>query len=89
MFARDLRFCSNLRSHEGDPLPFELKTAVTEILWAGLAMMLIFEGLLPLLVPQAWRETMTRILLFKDGQLRFVGLASVVGGLVMLALVTA
>ncbi len=52
-------------------------------------MMLIFEGLLPLLVPQAWRETMTRILLLKDGQLRFVGLASVVGGLVMLALVTA
>lgn len=51
-------------------------------------MMLIFEGLLPLLAPQAWRETMARILSFKDGQLRFVGLASVIGGLILLTLVT-
>ncbi|MBL8512797.1 MAG: DUF2065 domain-containing protein [Betaproteobacteria bacterium] len=58
---------------------------VTDILWAGLAMMLIFEGLLPLFAPQAWRETMARILAFKDGQLRFVGLASVIGGLLLLA----
>lgn len=61
---------------------------MTDILWAGLAMMLIFEGLLPLLAPQAWRETMARILSFKDGQLRFVGLASVIGGLILLTLVT-
>jgi hypothetical protein len=58
---------------------------VTEIILAGLAMMLVFEGLLPLLSPRAWRETMQRILAFKDGQLRFVGLSSVVAGLLMLA----
>ncbi len=51
-------------------------------------MMLILEGLLPLIAPHAWRETMTRILTLKDGQLRFVGLASVAGGLLMLAMAT-
>ncbi|HEX4858862.1 MAG TPA: DUF2065 domain-containing protein [Usitatibacteraceae bacterium] len=57
------------------------------LLLAGLAMMLILEGLMPLLAPQAWRETMQKILQFRDGQLRFVGLASVTGGLVLLVLV--
>ncbi|MBL8519238.1 MAG: DUF2065 domain-containing protein [Betaproteobacteria bacterium] len=59
-----------------------------DILWAGLAMMLILEGLLPLIAPQMWRETMSRILAFKDGQMRFIGLASVIGGLVLLAMAT-
>jgi uncharacterized protein YjeT (DUF2065 family) len=72
--------------HDGKPTvcPHSHAT-VTEIILAGLAMMLVFEGLLPLLSPRAWRETMQRILAFKDGQLRFVGLSSVVAGLLMLA----
>jgi len=45
--------------------------------------MLIFEGLLPLLVPQAWRDTFKRMIELKDGQLRFVGLVSIVGGLLL------
>ena len=48
--------------------------------------MLVFEGLLPLLVPQAWRDTFKRMIELKDGQLRFVGLVSIVGGLVIIFL---
>ena len=50
--------------------------------------MLIFEGILPFLAPRAWRETFRRIVELGDGQLRFVGLASIVIGLVLLFMVT-
>lgn len=49
-------------------------------------LMLLFEGLLPLLLPQAWRETFKPMLLLKDGQLRFFGLVSVIVGLVVILL---
>ncbi|MDI1308097.1 MAG: DUF2065 domain-containing protein [Methylotenera sp.] len=49
----------------------------------ALGLMLILEGLLPLLLPQAWRDTFKRLIELKDGQLRFVGLMSVIGGLVL------
>jgi uncharacterized protein YjeT (DUF2065 family) len=52
----------------------------------ALGMMLVLEGLLPLLLPQAWRETFKRMVELKDGQLRFVGLMSVIGGLVLFLL---
>lgn len=50
-------------------------------------MMLIFEGLLPLLAPRAWRETFRRVIEFSDGQLRFIGLASIAAGVVLFLLV--
>jgi len=50
----------------------------------ALGLMLVLEGLMPLLVPQAWRDTFKRMIEFKDGQLRFVGLMSVVGGLLII-----
>jgi uncharacterized protein YjeT (DUF2065 family) len=43
--------------------------------------MLVFEGLLPFIAPDTWRETFKRMIALKDGQLRFVGLLSIVGGL--------
>jgi uncharacterized protein YjeT (DUF2065 family) len=46
--------------------------------------MLILEGVLPLLVPQAWRETFQRMIALKDGQLRFVGLISILGGVIVI-----
>jgi len=39
---------------------------------------------LPLLLPQVWRETFQRMVNMKDGQLRFVGLISIIGGLLIL-----
>jgi uncharacterized protein YjeT (DUF2065 family) len=55
-------------------------------LLAALGLMLVFEGLLPLIAPKAWRETFKRMITLKDGQLRFVGLVSIAGGLLLLLL---
>ena len=48
--------------------------------------MLVLEGLLPLLAPKAWRQPFQRMLELKDGQLRFVGLVSMAGGLLLMFL---
>jgi hypothetical protein len=56
-------------------------------LMAAFALMLVLEGLLPFLAPAAWRETFRRVTEFKDGQIRFFGLASMLLGLLLLALV--
>jgi len=53
-------------------------------LLTALGLMLVIEGILPLLLPQAWRDTFRRMIDLKDGQLRFVGLASVVVGLLLM-----
>ena len=48
--------------------------------------MLIFEGVLPLIAPQAWCETFKRMISLKDGQLRFIGLMSIAAGLLLMLL---
>ncbi len=53
-------------------------------LLTGLGLLLVLEGLMPLLLPQAWRDTFRRIMALKDGQLRFMGLMSVLLGLVLI-----
>jgi uncharacterized protein YjeT (DUF2065 family) len=52
-------------------------------LLAAFALMLIIEGVLPFLAPSAWRDMFRRIIAFSDGQLRFVGLASMLTGMVL------
>lgn len=56
-------------------------------LLAAIALMLILEGLLPFLAPAVWRETFRKMTELSDGQLRFIGLGSMLGGLLMLLLV--
>ena len=51
------------------------------------ALMLIVEGLLPFLVPQAWRDMFKRIIAMTDGQIRFLGLSSMMIGLLLLLVV--
>jgi hypothetical protein len=46
--------------------------------------MLVIEGLMPFLVPGAWRDTFRRLIEMSDGQLRFVGLSSMLAGLILL-----
>ena len=58
-----------------------------ETLASAFALMLVLEGLLPLVAPKAWRETFRRVMQFNDGQLRFIGLLSIGLGLVVLVLV--
>ncbi|MBK5104991.1 MAG: DUF2065 domain-containing protein [Burkholderiales bacterium] len=48
------------------------------------ALMLVIEGILPLLFPAQWRETFRRIIQFSDGQIRFFGLTSMLAGLLLL-----
>ena len=55
-----------------------------ETFLAALALVLILEGVLPLVAPRAWREAFTKMLELTDGQLRFVGLMSFGIGLVLL-----
>jgi uncharacterized protein YjeT (DUF2065 family) len=50
----------------------------------ALALMLIFEGLLPFIAPTLWRDTFRRIIQMSDGQIRFVGLSSMIVGLLLL-----
>jgi uncharacterized protein YjeT (DUF2065 family) len=49
----------------------------------ALALMLVLEGLLPLLAPATWREMFRRLLELSDGQIRFIGLALVLSGAVV------
>jgi hypothetical protein len=57
-------------------------------LLAALALMLVLEGVLPFLAPGLWRETFRKMVEMSDGQLRFVGLSSMLGGLLILYFVT-
>ena len=53
----------------------------------AIALMLVIEGVLPFLAPKLWRDTFRRITQLTDGQLRFVGLTSMLIGLIVLTLV--
>ena len=49
------------------------------------ALMLVIEGLLPFIAPRVWRDTFRRVTEMNDGQIRFIGLTSIVIGLVVMA----
>jgi len=49
----------------------------------AVALMLVFEGLLPFVAPARWREIFRRISDLSDGQIRFFGLISIVSGVVL------
>ncbi len=55
-----------------------------EALLGALALMLIAEGLLPFVNPRGWRSVFERATKMSDGQIRFVGLVSLLCGLVLL-----
>ncbi len=57
-----------------------------ELLLGALALMLIIEGALPFLNPTRWRQLFERATRMSDGQIRFLGLSSMLLGLVLLAL---
>jgi uncharacterized protein YjeT (DUF2065 family) len=57
---------------------------VGKYLLTALALMLVIEGVLPFLAPGLWRETFRRLTEMSDGQVRFVGLTSMIAGLLLL-----
>ncbi|MBK7768104.1 MAG: DUF2065 domain-containing protein [Sulfuritalea sp.] len=54
------------------------------ILLLAFALMLVIEGLLPFLAPRVWREAFRRVTELSDGQIRFIGLSSMLVGVVLL-----
>lgn len=53
-------------------------------LGAAFALYLILEGVMPFLNPQGVKRALTAILRFGDSQLRWMGLASMLSGLMLL-----
>jgi uncharacterized protein YjeT (DUF2065 family) len=51
---------------------------------AAIGLLLVIEGILPFAAPAVWREGFRRVLELNDGQLRFIGAASVLGGVFLL-----
>ncbi len=60
--------------------------AYTSNLMTAVALMLVIEGLLPFLLPTVWRDAFRRLTEMSDGQIRFVGLSSMLAGLLLLFL---
>jgi uncharacterized protein len=60
--------------------------AYTNTLMTAVALMLVIEGLLPFLLPTVWRDAFRRLTEMSDGQIRFVGLSSMLAGLLLLFL---
>jgi uncharacterized protein YjeT (DUF2065 family) len=53
-------------------------------LLAALGLLLVIEGVLPFAAPALWRDGFRRVLELSDGQLRFIGAASMLGGVFLL-----
>jgi uncharacterized protein len=59
---------------------------MADLLLLALALMLVFEGLLPFFSPRRWREVFERATQLSDGQIRFIGLTSMLIGLSVMLL---
>ena len=57
---------------------------MVEHFFLALALMLIIEGLMPMLSPARWRRLFEQLLQLEDGQIRFFGLCSAALGLILL-----
>jgi uncharacterized protein YjeT (DUF2065 family) len=49
----------------------------------ALGLMLVFEGLMPMVAPLRWRRLFEQLLQMQDGQIRFFGLFMVLAGLIL------
>ena len=50
--------------------------------------MLVIEGLLPFAAPRVWRDTFRRVTELTDGQIRFIGLSSVLAGVILMTVLS-
>ena len=57
---------------------------MTDTLLLAFALMLVLEGLMPFIAPATWRETFRRLIQLTDGQIRFIGLTSMVIGIFLI-----
>ena len=54
-----------------------------DTLLLALGLMLIVEGLMPMVSPLRWRSLFEQLLKLEDGQIRFFGMAMVIMGLLL------
>ena len=54
---------------------------LSDLLVGAFSLMLVIEGLLPFISPPKWRSVFERAMKLSDGQIRFIGLASIGLGL--------
>jgi hypothetical protein len=59
---------------------------MAESLVLAVGLLLVIEGLMPLVAPAQWRATVTRVARLRDGQIRFVGLGAVALGVLLILL---
>jgi len=57
---------------------------MSDLLFGAFALMLVIEGLLPFFSPTLWRQVFECATRMTDGQIRFLGLSSMLAGLVLL-----
>ena len=57
---------------------------MSDNLLLAFALMLVLEGIVPFIAPNVWRETFRRLTQLTDGQIRFIGLTSMLVGLIVL-----
>jgi len=58
-----------------------------DAIWIALALLLVFEGLMPAINPAGWRRMFEQIMRLNDQQIRTAGLVSMVVGLLVLWLI--
>jgi uncharacterized protein YjeT (DUF2065 family) len=54
---------------------------MSDSLLVAFALVLIVEGVFPFLGPAAWRRVFERAIQLSDGQIRFLGLSSMLAGI--------
>ena len=52
----------------------------------AIALLLVFEGIMPFLTPDGWRQAMQQVSQFSDNTLRTIGLVSMLAGAIILYL---
>ena len=57
---------------------------MSDAIWIALALLLVLEGLMPAINPGGWRRMFEQILRLTNQQIRVIGLASMVAGLLLL-----
>ncbi|MCW5628031.1 DUF2065 domain-containing protein [Comamonadaceae bacterium G21597-S1] len=59
-----------------------------DVFWLALGLVLVIEGLFPFLSPAQWKRMFLQLVQMQDGQIRFFGLCSVLGGLLLIWLLS-
>ncbi len=60
----------------------------SDTFWLAIALVLVMEGMFPFVSPEGWRKMFAQLLTYRDGQIRFFGICSILGGLLLIWLLS-